>query len=307
MADTSEIGIVFDIQHYSIHDGPGIRTTVFLKGCPLRCLWCQNPESQSHPPVLFFHYDRCTGCGACLPGCPQNAIEIVNEKSATDRLRCDNCAACVSHCPNDARTMKGEALSAATVFEEVQKDAIFYRNSQGGVTISGGDPVVQPEFVHHLSGLCRKEGIHVALETCGYASWETLAFLLTHVDLVLYDLKHMGSDAHRACTGVANDRILENVKRIYHELKKTIHIRVPVVPGYNDACENINELATFITTQLGKDVQVHLLPYHNLARDKYARLEASYACGHISPPNDEQMQTLLAIIEEKGLVGKIGG
>lgn len=307
MADTQNNGIIFDIQHYSIHDGPGIRTTVFLKGCPLKCSWCQNPESHSHHPILFFHYDRCSGCGGCLSLCPQNAIEIVEEKSSTDRSRCDNCGQCVSHCPNDARSLKGEALCAASVFEEVRKDAIFYRNSQGGVTISGGDPVSQPEFVRHLCELCRKEGIHVALETCGYAPWKTIEFLMAQVDLVLYDFKHMNAAAHKAYTGVANDRILENAKRIYHELKKTIHARVPIVPGYNDSHENIKELAVFITTQLGRDVPVHLLPYHNLARDKYARLEASYSCEDVKPPKDEHLQALLAIIKENGLAGKIGG
>jgi len=307
MADKSNYGMIFDIQHYSIHDGPGIRSTVFLNGCPLKCIWCQNPESQSHRPSLFYYSDRCSGCGCCKDACPDSVIEIINGKSVTDRSRCNNCGDCVLRCPNDARVIKGETLAAEAVFDEVKKDSIFYQNSQGGVTISGGDPVAQPGFVRNLGRLCRQEGIHVALETCGYAPWKTIEAIVSPSDLVLFDFKHMDACAHKTCTGVNNERILENAQRIYHELKKPIHARVPVVPGYNASCDNIKRLATFIINQLGRDVEVHLLPYHPFGRDKYKSLEMSYPGEDISPPTDTHMQTLLAIIEEIGLMGRIGG
>lgn len=307
MATSKKDGIIFDIQHYSIHDGPGIRTTVFLKGCPLNCLWCQNPESQSHHPVLFFHYDRCGGCGRCKAVCPQNAIEIIGQKSSNDRNICDNCGECIPVCPNEARIMKGEKISAAAVFEEVKKDAIFYQNSQGGVTISGGDPLAQPEFVRELSEFCRRDDIHVALETCGFAPWKSIEKIMGEVDLVLYDFKHMDPAAHKVCTGVSNACILENALRVYHDLKKKIHARVPVVSGYNDSCDNIRQTAAFIANKLGGDVEVHLLPYHPLGKDKYLRLEKSYACEDVLPPLDEHMQVLLTIVKDHGLVGRIGG
>ncbi len=300
-------GTIFDIQHYSIHDGPGIRTTVFLKGCPLKCLWCQNPESQSHQPILFYHRNLCTGCGECQTACPQNAIIIKNGKSSTDRSRCDNCGECTLRCPNDARTMKGEVVSAAEVLKEVKKDAVFFQNSQGGVTISGGDPVGQPDFVYRLGRLCHAEGIHVALETCGYGTWKTIEKIMEPADLVLFDLKHMDSVAHKFCTGVTNESILENAERIYHELKKPMFLRVPIVPGHNASIENMKQVTDYTVTRLGRDVELHLLPYHYLGKDKYTCLETVYGLEDTESPTDDQMQALLGIIKKSGLAGRIGG
>lgn len=300
-------GTVFNIQHYAIHDGPGIRTTVFLNGCPLKCFWCQNPESGYSHPVLFYYAERCTGCGECISACPQNAIQLTGASSLTDRHLCDNCGECVTRCPNGARSLMGEILSAAAVFEDVAKDAIFYQSSQGGVTISGGDPVAQPEFVYELSRLCHEAGIHVALETSGFARWETITYVMTHADLVLYDFKHMDAGFHKTYTGVDNQRILENARRIYHELKKPLYARVPIIPGYNDTIENIRELTAFLVAELGKDVEVHLLPYHHLGRSKYTQLDIPLPPDDIKPPTDEHIKTLLSIIEEAELVGQIGG
>ncbi len=224
-------GTIFNIQRYSIHDGPGIRTTVFFKGCPLRCLWCQNPESQTFQQELFFNRDRCTGCGRCLPACPEKAIEIVEGRSRTLRTLCNVCGACAEVCPEEARVLMGKVVSAKEVFAEVDKDAVFYERSGGGVTLSGGEPLAQPEFAIEILSLCKNAGIHTAIETCGHAPWETVERVLKVVDLVLYDLKHMDPVEHRKITGVSNALALENLKRVYRESHLALSIRIPVIPG----------------------------------------------------------------------------
>ncbi len=202
-------GIIFNIQHYSIHDGPGIRTTVFMKGCPLRCIWCQNPESQASPPEIFFNVETCTGCGKCVQACPNGAIEIIDGHSKTNRKLCSGSGKCAEVCPNEARSLMGRYVSAAEVFKEVDGDSIFYQRSGGGVTLSGGDPVAQPEFAISILKLCKNAGIHTAIETSGCAKWGTLKQILEYVDLVLYDFKQMDPIEHKKHTGVSNSLILE--------------------------------------------------------------------------------------------------
>ncbi|UCG05941.1 MAG: glycyl-radical enzyme activating protein [Desulfobacterales bacterium] len=300
-------GKIFNIQHYSIHDGPGIRTTVFFMGCPLRCRWCQNPESQGFDPVLFFNAEKCTGCGQCVEACPEGAIQVIEGKSKTDRKQCKGHGDCVEICPYDARSLMGRNVTAAEVFEAVKADAIFYKNSGGGVTISGGDPVAQPDFAISILKLCRDAGIHTAIETCGHAKWEILNRILEHVDLVLYDFKHMNPAAHQDYTGVSNQLILENAKRIYHALGLEMLARIPIMPDCNDSAENLKMTARFIADDMGRSVKVHLLPYHRLAETKYEMMEKPEGWVRTEPPGDDGMQEIKKMFESFGLMVTIGG
>ena len=300
-------GTIFNIQRYSIHDGPGIRTTVFFKGCPLRCLWCQNPESQTFQPELFYNRERCTGCGRCVPACPEKAIEIVEGRSRTDRTLCKVCGACAEVCPEEARSLMGKTVSAKDVFVEVNKDAVFYERSGGGVTLSGGEPLAQPEFAIEILSLCRNAGIHTAIETCGHAPWETMERVLQVVDLVLYDLKHMDPVEHRKVTGVSNALLLENLKRIYHGSQVALAIRIPVIPGCNDTPQNMEAIVSFILKDLDASVAVHLLPYHRLGDSKREQMESSQPSLGIVSPSDEDMEKLIGYFESRGLKAVIGG
>ncbi len=299
-------GFVFNIQHYSIHDGPGIRTTVFAKGCPLSCVWCQNPESQVEAPQLFFNGEKCTGCGACVAACPEKAIEITDGKSKTNRLLCKGLGKCATVCPNEARDIMGREMSAADVFKDVNADAIFYRRSGGGVTISGGEPLAQPEFTIAILKLCKEAGLSTALDTSGYARWDVFKEILTYTDLVLYDFKHLDPGAHQKLTGVSNELILENAVKIVNEFPAVAFLaRIPVVPGYNDDKENITRTAGFIKG-LRKSIKVHLLPYHRLGETKYERLEKPGTL-IIDPPGDEQMAEIRRMVESCGLTAVVGG
>jgi pyruvate formate lyase activating enzyme len=300
-------GVVFNVQRYSIHDGPGIRTTAFLKGCPLRCVWCQNPESQTMRPEIFFVSENCTGCGACAQACPQGAIEIIEGRSRTNRTLCLGCGKCAEVCPNEARNLMGRNVTAHDVFEELAADEIFYQRSDGGVTLSGGEPLAQPELATAVLRLCKEASIHTALDTCGYAPWETMRQVLEHVDLVLYDFKHMDAEQHERCTGVSNEVILENAKRIHHELGIPMLARVPVIPGYNDAAENSVATALFIATELGDSTGVHLLPYHRLGETKHERMEQQNRSLAAEPPSDEQMEAIRELFESFGLEVHLGG
>jgi pyruvate formate lyase activating enzyme len=300
-------GTVFNIQRYSIHDGPGIRTTVFFKGCPLRCVWCQNPESQAFQQELFYNKERCKGCGRCLTACPEKASEIVEGHSRTDRTLCKACGACAEVCPEEARVLMGKSVSAKEVFAEVKKDAIFYERSGGGVTLSGGEPLAQPEFSIQILSQCKSSGIHAAIDTCGHAPWETVEGVLKVVDLVLYDLKHMDPIEHRKITGVSNALVLENLKRIYHEPHVALAIRIPVIPGFNDTPENMEATASFIVKDLDASVPVHLLPYHRLGDSKREQMESSQPSLGIVSPSDEDMEKLRGYFESRELKAVIGG
>lgn len=307
MGQTENVkGFVFNIQHYSIHDGPGIRTTVFTLGCPLRCIWCQNPESQSSAPQLFFTEEKCTGCGECVKACPEKVITIVNGKSRTDRALCRGRGKCAEACPNEARTIMGKEMSAAEVFRDVNADAVFYQRSGGGVTISGGEPLAQPEFTLAILKLCRQAGLSTALDTCGYTRWEVFQRVLPYVDIVLYDFKHLDPSAHRKLTAISNGLILENAGKLMREFPDIAFIaRIPVIPGYNDSAENITDTSKFIKG-LGKPIKVHLLPYHRLGETKYERMEKR-AKLNIEPPGVEHMEELRRLVESFGLTAVIGG
>jgi pyruvate formate lyase activating enzyme len=299
--DEETRGVIFNIQTYSIHDGPGIRTTVFIKGCPLRCAWCQNPESQMGIPQLFFNRELCAGCGRCLQVCPEGAIELHEGKSWTNRIVCRGSGKCVEVCPNEARNMAGRYVTAGEVFKKVMEDKIFYERSGGGVTLGGGEPLASPEFSASLLRLCKNAGIHTALDTCGYAKWETVKQILLHVDLVLYDLKHMDPAAHRLYTGVSNEIILENAKRICKELHISLLARIPIIPGFNDSIGNIEATGRFIATELGASTEVYLLPYHQLGEVKYQKLEKPGNPDSIIPPDETCIMTFKGVFESFGM------
>jgi len=306
--DTGIRARLFNIQPFSIHDGPGIRTTVFLKGCALRCRWCQNPESQAMRPELFFDADKCAGCGLCVAACPNHAIELKDGRSWTNREACDGSGKCVSVCPSGAREIMGRIEDLETVFNKVIADEIFYRQSDGGVTVSGGEPLSQPDFTSAFLKRCKDAGLHTTIDTSGYADWAAVQQVLEYTDLVLFDLKHMDPDRHLELTGVANDLILENARRIHHQLGVRIQVRTSIVPGYNDSLDNINATARFIAEELSPDVEYRLLPYHKFGEAKQERLEWSgkrLFTGEV--PAVQHIEELKRAAESHGLKVQIGG
>lgn len=306
MTDSTR-GVIFDIQGYSIHDGPGIRTTVFLKGCPLRCAWCQNPESHRFLPEVLFAAEKCEGCGRCVPACPERAVRLEEGRSATDRRLCRGAGACAQACPNEARAIIGRWTNVDEVFEAVAADAMFYRDSGGGVTLSGGEPLAQAEFSAGILRRCREAGFHTALDTCGDAPWEVLEQVVRHVDLVLYDLKHMDAAEHQRLTGVPNDRILDNARRIHRELSIPMLARMALVPGFNDSPENLDRTARFVAEALSPAVPVHLLPYHRLGEAKWERLGRAGEAAAAASPSDAHMAGCVKRFEAHGLTAIVGG
>jgi pyruvate formate lyase activating enzyme len=306
MTKAEKPGVIFNIQHYSVHDGPGIRTTVFLKGCPLGCLWCQNPESQVLAPQLLWDAARCSGCGRCVTNCPEKAITLDQKKAVPDRKKCQGCGQCTAACPNEARTLLGKYASAAEVFQEINDDVIFYETSGGGMTLSGGEPLAQPDFCLDILKLCRQAGIHTAVETSGFATWESVRSVLQYADLVLYDIKHLDPAQHQKYTGVSNQLILANLIKIQREIRIPIWARIPVIPGYNDSVENILSVSKFILDNLDPSVKVHLLPYHRLGESKYERLGRKYQVA-THPPEEGDINKLKEIIEDCGLTAISGG
>jgi pyruvate formate lyase activating enzyme len=302
---SSETGLVFSIERYAVHDGNGIRTIVYLKGCPLRCLWCANPEGQEACPQLFFFEERCIGCGRCEAACPCGVAHRSAEgRAESDHAVCERCGRCADACPADARRLFGREMTVAEVLQAVLKDRAFYRKSGGGVTLSGGEPTAQPDFTRALLAACRNRGLNTAMETCGYTRFPLLAGIAEHLDLVLYDLKHMDREAHRRLTGVPNDLILENLKQLC-DLGVAIIVRVPVIPGYNDTLENLTALAAF-TAALPSVQTVELLPYHNYGSGKYARCCRAYALPDLPLPDLARMRELAAVIQAGGVACRVG-
>lgn len=300
-------GIIFNIQGYCIHDGPGIRTSVFLKGCPLRCLWCQNPESHSFYPELLFAEEKCTGCGKCVQVCPEGAIRMQGKASQTDRGLCKNTGLCVEVCPNEARAVIGHRATADEVFKEIAADALFYQESGGGVTLGGGEPLAQPEFAVSILKKCRDAGFHTALDTCGHASWTTAREVLRHVNLVLFDFKHMSPEMHKQYTGVSNELILQNAEKIHHQLSIPMRARVTLIPGFNNSPENLEATARFIADRLSNAIPVHLLPYHRLGEAKWERLGRRNETAAIDTPGEQQLMECRQIFKSFGLTTYAGG
>ena len=301
---------VFNVQTYSIHDGPGIRVTVFVKGCPLRCRWCANPESNLARPQLMTYAAKCTACGRCVAACPQKAVSIgtLHDKpcAITDRELCVECGVCVDVCPCEAREIVGREKTVREVLEQVLKDKLFIDASGGGMTVSGGEYLAHPDFTEALLYAAKEQGLHTAIESSSFASEAVFDQVLRYVDLALLDIKHMDSDIHRELTGVPNEQILSNIRHAVHDLKKNVTVRVPTIPGYNDSEENIRATARFVKEELGPDVGIHLLPYHRLGESKNESLGKVMDLS-VSVPSDEHMQDLKRIVESYGLYCQIGG
>lgn len=292
-------GFVFDIQKFSIHDGEGMRTLVFMKGCPLTCIWCSNPESQSPGASVLDVRSNCIQCGKCVEKCPIHAID--SETFEIDRSICDNCGLCCETCYANAKKIVGKWMTVKELIKVVEKDRIFYRNSGGGLTIGGGEPLTQPEFVEEVFHRCKKLHIHTAIETCGYAPWETVKNIFSYVDQVLYDIKHMDSKKHRELTGVGNERILDNAEKIV-ALNKDVTFRIPLIPGYNDSEENIRNTGEFIKeiSRDNKSVKVEILPFHNFGADKYEWIGKTYKLRDLKTPQDEVKLKYDKILQEYG-------
>ncbi len=301
----SNTGVIFDIAKFSIHDGPGIRTTVFLKGCPLSCPWCHNPESQALERQRWFWERRCIRCGACVEACTHGAISLSGDSVITDEARCVVCGDCVEVCQAEAREIVGRQATVAEVMAEVEKDIIFYDESGGGVTFSGGEPLMQPDFLRALLQSCKEKEIHAAVDTSGLAAWKTLRQISQDVDLFLYDLKLMDDEKHRRLTGISNDLILSNLRALASQ-GSTITVRVPIIPNINDDGENISRTGEFVAS-LPRVPPVSILPYHKAGADKYARLNKTYAMPQTQSPSDERMAEIAAVLQGFGLTVKVGG
>jgi pyruvate formate lyase activating enzyme len=301
-------GLIFDIRKYAIHDGPGVRTTVFFKGCPLACLWCCNPESQLGQPELIWVRERCLGCDLCLTVCPCEALSMDGEGGRSiDRQRCDRCGLCAERCPGEALNLLGRRASVGEVLAEVAKDALYFEASGGGLTLSGGEPLSQPEFAAELLWRYRHEekGGHTAVETSGFAEWRVIEQLAADVDLFLFDLKHMDPADHLRLTGRDNRLILENARRLAAAGCRMV-IRLPLIAGVNDSRENLEATAGFALSLPGVK-RIDILPYHRLGEPKYSRLQRDYILAGQAALGADRVQWAKTVLEKHGLQVRVGG
>ena len=292
-------GKIFDIQRYSSHDGPGIRTTVFFQGCGLRCRWCHNPESFEQRPAILYTPESCIGCGACAEVCPQTAHKFLPEnicpqtahgflpEHVFDRKRCVRCGKCAEVCPSKALERSGGDQTLEEVLQVIRRDLPFYRSSGGGVTLSGGEVLLQPDFAAELLKACREDGIHTAVDTAGFVPWEAFQKVLPWTDMFLYDVKAVTPDLHRRATGADNALILQNYGKL-RESGARIWVRIPVIPGFTEDTEELLRIADFLRTQ--EPVCVELLRFHRMAESKYRALGMDYEMKDVQPPEVEAME-----------------
>jgi len=299
-------GIIFDIKKYAIHDGPGIRTTVFLKGCPLQCFWCHNPEGIDSDPELIYQENRCLeDCSDCINVCPNEALAQQNESIVIDRKKCALSGKCTDICPTEALRIIGRKISVVELIREIEKDRVFFEQSNGGVTFSGGEPLMQPEFLFALLEECHKRNIHTAVDTCGYTPFKNFAEIKDKVDLFLFDLKIMDEKKHKDITGTSNRLILENLKNL-SELKKKINIRIPLIANLNDTEKNTIQTAEFLKS-LGNIKDINLLPYHKIGTGKYKNLKRKAYGPDIKTPLAEKINKIKIWFANYGFNVKIGG
>lgn len=292
-------GMTFNILRYTVDDGPGLRSTVFLKGCPLSCPWCANPESQHSYPEVSFRGATCIGCGSCSKSCPEHAISIVDGNAHIDRTLCKRCMTCVDTCLNTAMKRMGDEMDVEAVMKVVRRDKDYYEESGGGVTVSGGEPMMQPDFVAELFQKLHEEGIHTCLDTTGYCSGEALDKVLPHTDLVLFDLKHMDSKKHEEVVGVPTEPIHASLKKILDDGVDVI-IRIPYIPGFNDDDENMKATAEFVKKHT-PNAHVDILPYHELGKSKYESIGSEYPMPPTEKPTDEKLAHSREFFTQLGL------
>lgn len=278
-------GNILSIERGSLHDGPGLRTTVFLKGCPLSCLWCHNPESQSLKPELYYFDEKCVHCGMCVTICPNHRVD--ETQHTINRKDCKACGKCVEVCLQSALEIKGSEMSAQDIIDIALKDARYYKHSGGGLTISGGEPLAQPDFTTELLRLSKENGLHTCLETSGYASTDRLLSVMPYVDLFLYDFKESGEDEHKTFTGISRGLIMDNLFAIDKAGAKIV-LRCPVIPAYNDRDEHFAAIAA-TANALHNIVEVNIMPYHPMGASKAARIGREYPLADIGFPKDGQI------------------
>lgn len=298
--------LIFDIRRYSINDGPGIRITIFMKGCPLRCAWCHNPESQSPMVQKLYTASKCIGAQDCIEVCPEDALTLTPQGIITDTKKCTLCGLCAEACPTKAIEMSGKLYGVNELMEIIEKERIHIEHSAGGVTFSGGEPLMHPEFLIEMLDACGEKGLHRTVDTCGFVSMETLLEVAKRTDLFLYDLKLMDPAQHKKWTGVSNQLILYNLK-ILAETGANINIRIPFIKNVNTEIEEIRKMAEFVSQLPGKIPSVNLLPYHNIASGKYKKLEMEYNSAEMEEPSEEEIHQALEIFKNYGIEVEVGG
>lgn len=308
---TDIVGSLLRIERTSIHDGPGLRTVIFLKGCPLRCRWCSTPESQRFDPERGYAADRCTRCGVCMDVCPEGALFMPEDglKVRTDVSKCSHCFICVSKCPQGAIKKYGSLMSVRAVVREITKDEIFFYYSGGGVTISGGEPFRQPDFSAAVLRECRERGIHTAIESCLHEPYKSIEKALPWLNLCYVDIKHMDGESHKRWVGPDNSLILANIRRVDRcEYPLEIVVRIPLIPGANDSDTNLTKTAEFCKS-LKRLKHLELLPYHRLGVETYNYLEREYSLKELVPPTRDWILERASFLSQRipGVSIKIGG
>lgn len=291
-----QTALIFNIQKFSIHDGPGIRTTIFFKGCPLACQWCHNPESQSYSAEIMVNTDRCTQCGQCAQHCPASAITRQDDKLVYNRSCCTVCGTCIDYCCNNVREVVGKAYNVSELMIEIEKDRSFYEHSAGGVTLSGGEAMMQIDFVEQLIETCKNSGISVVMDTCGYAPSANFLRIVKNVDLFLYDIKLMDPKLHSRYIGQDNALILKNLQLLSDQGAK-IDLRLPLIEGINTSDAAIQSVIDFVRPL--HIYSIHLLPYHDIAKGKYHKLDIEYSGEDFSVPSEQRLQALAAMFKNE--------
>ncbi len=305
-----ERGTIFTTTKYMLEDGPGIRTVVFLKGCPLRCVWCSSPLCQTAEPNLVYMKFKCISCRACLESCPQQALFLDEEgKIGRNFEKCTHCGLCSRACPVGAREVRGSTVTVGEVLARVEKDRIFYRRGSGGVTLSGGEVLMQASFAAHILQRCWEKLIHTAVETCAFGKWEDLRTILTYTNVAFIDIKHSDPAVHEQLTGRPNHLILENIRKAasyFWEMKRALILRLAVVPGINDSPENLRDIARFLRDLPG-EWELNLLPYHKYGISKYDWLGKEYQLPGVEPPSREKLLEMMRYFQAQNILCSLGG